>query len=203
MRCERSCILALIRCWERRIGCRLDGLLGQFDPQGVDVVLSSSSDWSADASTDFMVAANYNKFDVTTQRRIAGSTPASDSMVEDIESNYPKFRFVATANTHFNDKWNVLVRASYYGSHWDERGTQGGKPPSFEIGATIYFDVELGYQVTEEFKVTAGASNIFDSYVDTVFDAFANRNSVGLPYPRRSAANYEGGSWYLKASYRF
>ena len=32
MRCERSCILALIRCWERRIGCRLDGLLGQFDP---------------------------------------------------------------------------------------------------------------------------------------------------------------------------
>ncbi|MFT5813737.1 MAG: iron complex outermembrane receptor protein, partial [Psychroserpens sp.] len=29
------------------------------------------------------------------------------------------------------------------------------------------------------------------------------RQSVGLQYPRRSAANYEGGSWYLGLSYAF
>ena len=29
----------------------------------------------------------------------------------------------------------------------------------------------------------------------------ANRLSVGLQYPRRTVANYEGGSWYLRASY--
>lgn len=171
--------------------------------QGVDVVLTSGMDWSADASTDFTFAANYNKFEVTGQRQVAGSTPVSDATVEDIESNYPKLRFVATANTHFNDQWNLLVRANYYGTHWDERGTQASTPPSAEIGATIYFDMELGYQITEELRVVAGASNIFDSYVDTISDPFANRNSVGLPYPRRSAANYEGGSWYLRASYQF
>ncbi len=171
--------------------------------QGVDVVLTTGMDWSADASTDFTFAANYNKFEVTGQRQVAGNTPVSDATVEDIESNYPKLRFVATANTHFNDQWNLLMRANFYGSHWDERGTQGGTPPSYEIGATIYFDLELGYQVTEELKVVAGAANIFDSYVGTVSDQFANRNSVGLPYPRRSAANYEGGSWYLRASYKF
>jgi len=27
--------------------------------------------------------------------------------------------------------------------------------------------------------------------------------SVGLQYPRRTAANYEGGSWYLRANYSF
>jgi len=32
MGCERSCLLALIRCWERRIGCRLDCFLGPCDP---------------------------------------------------------------------------------------------------------------------------------------------------------------------------
>ncbi|MEX0300248.1 MAG: TonB-dependent receptor plug domain-containing protein, partial [Kordiimonas sp.] len=131
--------------------------------QGVDVVLTTGMDWSADASTDFTFAANYNKFEVTGQRQVAGNTPVSDATVEDIESNYPKLRFVATANTHFNDQWNLLMRANFYGSHWDERGTQGGTPPSYEIGATIYFDLELGYQVTEELKVVAGAANIFDS----------------------------------------
>jgi iron complex outermembrane receptor protein len=27
--------------------------------------------------------------------------------------------------------------------------------------------------------------------------------SVGLQYPRRTAANYEGGSWYVRAQYDF
>ncbi len=31
----------------------------------------------------------------------------------------------------------------------------------------------------------------------------ANRLSVGLEYPRRSAANYEGGAWYLRGTYSF
>jgi len=175
--------------------------------QGVDVVLTSAFDWSSEASTDFTFAANYNKFEVTGQRSfdVDGTTvtPVSDSNVEDIENNYPKFRFVASANTYFNEQWNFLVRANFYGKHWDERGTIGGSPPSAEIAAVVFFDMELGYQMNENLRFVAGASNIFDSYVDTISDPFANRNSVGLPYPRRSAANYEGGSWYLRASYQF
>jgi len=173
--------------------------------QGVDVVLTSAFDWSSEASTDFTFAANYNDFAVTGQRsfNVDGTnvTPVSNSTVEDIESNYPKFRFVATANTHFNEAWNFMVRANFYGKHWDERGTQA--VDSKLISATVYFDMELGYQVNDNFRVVAGASNVFDSYVDTIEAPFANRNSVGLPYPRRSAANYEGGSWYLRASYTF
>lgn len=176
--------------------------------QGVDIVLTSAMDWSADVSTDITFAANYNDFVVTGQRSFnvdgATVTPVSDATVEDIENNYPKFRFVATANTHFSEKWNFMVRANFYGTHWDERGTIGAATsPSAQIGATTYFDMELGYQVNEGLRIVAGASNIFDSYVDEIGAPNANRLSVGLPYPRRSAANYEGGSWYLKASYSF
>lgn len=169
--------------------------------QGVDVVLTSAFDWSAETSTDFTFAANFNEFTVTNQRKVSGVFPVSAATVEDIESNYPKFRFVSTANTHIDEAWNFLVRANFYGKHWDERGTQA--VDSKLIGATVFFDMELGYQVNESFRIVAGAANIFDSFVDTVDAPFANRNSVGLPYPRRSAANYEGGSWYLKASYTF
>ncbi len=132
--------------------------------------------------------------------------PVSLSNIEDIENNYPKFRFVLTANTEFMEKWNLMARANYYGSHYDERGTIDpliGSGTSAKIGAVIYLDLELGYQVNDSLRLVAGGSNIFDSFVDELGLSTDNRLSVGLQYPRRSAANYEGGSWYVRAQYSF
>ena len=52
-------------------------------------------------------------------------------------------------------------------------------------------------------QIIFGLMNIFDSYVDEIKAPYANRLNVGLPYPRRTAANFEGGSWYLKGKYSF
>ena len=54
--------------------------------------------------------------------------------------------------------------------------------------------------MTESFQLAVGAVNIFDEYIDKVGPPNANRLSVGLEYPRRSAANYEGGQWYLRGT---
>ena len=100
-----------------------------------------------------------------------------------------------------------MFRANYFGSHYDERGEINGDfgNQSAEIDPIIYVDLELGWDITENVNLTLGGSNIFDEYVDEIKDGgrYANRVSVGLPYPRRTAANYEGGSWYLRASYNF
>jgi len=169
---------------------------------GFDLVVTSEFEWSDMSSTNLSFAYGYNKVEVVGQRQVSGVQPVSDSTVEDIENNYPNSRFTLTADTGFGDDWNLLLRGNFYGSHYDERGTIGAATnPSAEIGAVIYFDAELGYQVTEDLKVKLGFSNIFDSYVDEVDLPNANRQSVGLQYPRRSAANYEGGSWYVKAVY--
>ena len=171
---------------------------------GVDVVLTTAFDWSASNTTDLTFAYAYNKIDVAGQKQINGVNPVSDSLIEDIENNYPNSRFVATANTDFGDRWNMLVRANYYGAHFDERGTIGAATgPSAEIDASTYFDAELGFQYNEKLKFSLGAINIFDQYIDEIGASNANRLSVGLQYPRRSAANYEGGSWYLRTSYKF
>ena len=112
--------------------------------------------------------------------------------------------FVLNSITNFNEQWSYLLRANYYGAHWDERGTIGADvDPSAEIGSTVYFDMEVGYQINENLGVALGAINIFDEFVDTIGPQNANRLSVGLQYPRRSAANYEGGSMYLRARYTF
>ncbi len=188
---------------------------------GVDLVLTSSQDWSDVTTTDFSFAYSYNKIDVVNQKLVDTGiemiTPVSDASVEDIENNYPNHRFTLSANTMFGDQWNLLLRANFYGEHYDERGVINpvAPPPTLEnpnpvpppgsalIDSVVYIDAELGYWVNDQFRVKLGFANIFDNFIGEVGPPNANRQSVGLQYPRRSAANYEGGSWYLGATYTF
>lgn len=174
---------------------------------GIDVVLNGSFDWGGDLNTSVTFAYAHNEIEVTGQTPVAGIIPVSDATIEDIENNYPEDRFTLSTNTYFNDAWSLLLRATYYGSHFDERGTINGAPGSrsAEIDATTYFDAEVSWQATDSFKLVLGAANIFDEFVDEIDNdgVFANRQSVGLQYPRRTAANYEGGSWYLKGILNF
>jgi iron complex outermembrane receptor protein len=169
---------------------------------GIDVVLSSSIDWSGNADTELTLAYNYNEIDVTGQTLVNGRQPVGDDLIEDIENNYPNHRAVLSTNTFFNDAWNYLLRINYVGAHYDERGRIGAPvDPSLKIGATWFVDMELGWQVNDNWRLAAGAVNIFDEYPDKALPPNSNRLSVGLEYPRRSAANYEGGQWYLRGTF--
>ena len=169
---------------------------------GIDVVFTSSFDWASGADTRMTLAYSYNKIDVVGQKLVNGQQPVGDDLVEDIENNYPEHRFVLSTDTSFSDRTNLLVRVNYYGDHYDERGRIGAaSDPSLNIGSTIFVDAELGFQWTDNFRLALGAVNIFDEYPDKALPPFSNRLSVGLEYPRRSAANYEGGQWYLKGTY--
>ncbi len=173
---------------------------------GFDVVLNGSIDWG-NTSTSVTFAYAHNEIDITGQTQVQGINPVSDSTIEDIENNYPEDRFTLTTNTFLSDSVNLLVRAKFFGDHFDERGTINGTPGniSAEIDSLFYIDAEVGWQVNDQFKVVVGASNIFDEFVDEIENdgVFANRQSVGLQFPRRTVANYEGGSWYLKGVYNF
>ncbi|MFT4937790.1 MAG: iron complex outermembrane receptor protein [Paraglaciecola sp.] len=172
--------------------------------QGIDIVLTASMDWKTEANTKFTFAYNHNTIDIVGQSSINGITPVSDTNVADIENNYPENRFVATALTEFGQKWQFMLRANFYGEHFDERGNINDKiQPSALVNKVMFFDMELNYDVNDQLAITLGASNIFDEFVDEIGEENANRLSVGLQYPRRTAAHYEGGSWYLRANYQF
>ena len=178
---------------------------------GFDLVLTTGWDYSAYASGDLTFAFAYNDVEVTGQSAVQSPTgpilPVSADNIEDIENNYPNERAVITLNNQFGDNLSLMVRANYYGKHFDERGTINGAPGdrSWEVDATVYVDLDVGYRINDSFRVNLGAINIFDEFVDVIPDdgIHANRQSVGLPYPRRSAANYEGGTWYLRGTFSF
>ena len=170
---------------------------------GLDLVLTKDIRWNDSVQSNVTFAYNYNKFSVEGQDEINGQTLVSESDVARIEHSYPRHRFVARIDTAFGD-WDLLVRANYFGKHYDvDKGdiTQGTSSP---IDPVVFFDVELGYHVSESLKIVAGGSNIFDEYVDRVDpERYENRYANGLPYPRRAAPNFEGGSWYIRTQYTF
>ena len=164
---------------------------------GVDVVLTGGF-----GETDLTFAYAYNEIEIAGQRLVNGVPPVSAGTVEDIENNYPQHRWTLSSMTHFTDRWDLMARATYYGKHYDERGTIGAAvDPSAEIDSTVYLDIELGFQATDNLRIALGGVNVTDEFINEIGAPNANRLSVGLQYPRRSAANYEGGSWYLKGIY--
>ncbi len=174
--------------------------------EGVDIVATSSFDLGSTTSLDLALAYSYGQIDVTGQRTFVVDgdliQPVSDALVEDIENNYPEHRWTLTGNFLIGEDFNIMSRINFYGEHYDERGTIGAATdPSAQIDAIYYVDLEAGWNVNENWRVVLGGSNIFDEYVDEIGPPNANRLSVGLQYPRRTVANYEGGSWYLKGIY--
>jgi len=174
--------------------------------KGLDIVATGSFDMGSTSEMDLTFAYGYNEIEVTGQKLIGPDQvqPVNDGLVEDIENNYPEHRFVLTGNAHIGERFNILGRLNYYGDHYDERGRIGAAvDPSAKIDSTIYVDLEAGYQIDDNWRVVLGAVNVFDEFVDEIGPPNANRLSVGLQYPRRTVANYEGGSWYLRASYNW
>jgi iron complex outermembrane receptor protein len=169
---------------------------------GLDIVATSDFDIGSASSLSLSLAYAYNKIEVTGQRLVNGVQPVNDGLVEDIENNYPEHRWVLTGNLFLGESFNILARINYYGEHYDERGRIGDAvDPSAQIDSTMYIDLEAGWQISDSFRAVVGATNVTDEFIDEIGPPNANRLSVGLQYPRRTVANYEGGSWYLRGVY--
>lgn len=176
------------------------------ESRGVDVVLSGEVEWS-NYTTNVIFAYNHNEIEVVKQSPVGNILPVSAATIEDIENNYPDNRFSLTTLTKLSDQWDLMLRANFYGKHYDERGTIGDTSgnASWELDATVLIDLEVGYDLNDRTRIAVGAANLFDTFPDVVPDdgIHANRQSVGLPYPRRTPVNYEGGFYYAKTSFKF
>lgn len=146
--------------------------------------------------SDLSIAISHNTVEVEGQGLVNGIAPVPLADIEDIENSYPKLKIAFSSTTYISEKWEVIVRSNYYGRHYDERGRIGGNPPTKELDASIYFDLITKYQINDIMSFEFGAINLFHNFVDTIDEPYANRLDVGLPYARRTAANFEGGSIY-------
>lgn len=169
--------------------------------RGFDIIFSLPVYFEGIPS-DLSIAINHNTVEVESQSSINGIDPVPFADIQDIENSYPKLKVIGTSTSVLNDRWTVMLRGIYYGEHYDERGLIGGTPPTKQLGATFYLDFEARY-TWRDFNFKFGLLNVFDTYVDRITEPYANRLNVGLPYARRTAANFEGGSYYGTVEFLF
>ena len=160
------------------------------EASGIDVVASAPFALGRGDSTLTFVA---NWSDVELTRFNPEFT--SESRQRQIERGRPDSRFTATWS-HAQDNWRVMGRARYYGEYYDDPTNSGGAV-AFYPDASLLFDFEATFDVNDSVSVLVGLQNAFDEYPSTN----PHGEVAGLIYPEQSPFGFNGGYYYLRASW--
>lgn len=159
--------------------------------QGVDIVASYDMDMFG-GETKFSFAYNWTQTVVD-----RASDNISADRVKMLEDNLPALRYNLTAN-HTNGDWRVLSRIRYAGAIFEDH-LDSGLP--FNAGSEVVFDAEVSYSVDDNWRLTAGATNLFDETPDEITPY--DNEVAGSLYPTTSPIGINGGYYYVKATYNF
>lgn len=159
--------------------------------QGVDIVASYDMDMFG-GETTFSFAYNWTQTVVD-----RASDNISEERIKMLEDNLPALRYNLTAN-HTNGDWRVLTRVRYAGSIYEDH-LDSGLP--FNVGSEVVFDAEVAYTVDDNWKLTVGATNLFDETPDEITPY--DNEIAGSLYPTTSPIGINGGYYYMKATYNF
>jgi iron complex outermembrane receptor protein len=174
--------------------------------EGVDFVGNYSTSLF-DGDTTFSLAYNYNETTVDKFTEITGADKVSR-----LENDLPNHRGTFTWSQSW-DTVSMFTRVNYYGAyqgvHVDWVGSPDGSGTSINADAKVTVDMEVSYYINDSFTVSLGAQNIFDTYPNKLdfndkegMSDFPN-NSWGGQYYETSPFGFNGGFYYLKASYNF
>ncbi len=172
--------------------------------EGFDFVANYSTAILA-GDTTFSLAYNYNKTtvdDFTPDITGAGK-------VSRLENDLPNHRGTFTWAQNWDD-FSMFTRVNYYGEyqgvHVDWIGTPDEPGTEINADAEVTVDVEVTYHAMENLKISVGAQNIFDEYpsrLDFAEQTGSDNNSWGGQYYETSPFGFNGGFYYLKATYDF
>jgi len=168
---------------------------------GVDVVVSSPIEWGDAGTTTLTASVNYNKSELDSDA--SDFLNAEDSF--DFENDRPNVRGVLTAKHEVSD-FQVLTRASYFGSYKDSNGTSSEDPTQPNAiqtyGSEVFIDLEATYQFTSLLSATIGGRNIFDEYPDKV-DTTVGDYCCGRVYSSNTIVPWQGGYYFVRLDAAF
>lgn len=171
--------------------------------EGIDFVANYSTEL-LNGNSVFSLAYNWNETTVDKYTVITG-----EGKVSRLENDLPNHRATFTWAQSWDDV-NMFTRVNYFGEfqgvHVDWIGTPAEPGTEINADAEVTVDVEVTYHATEALSVSIGAQNIFDVYpseLDFEDQTGAANNSWGGKYYETSPFGFNGGFYYLKATYNF
>ena len=159
------------------------------EAQGIDVVLTLPFEIGSGVST-LTAVANFSEVELTE----FSPEFTSENRRLQIEEGRPESRFVVTWS-HLQGPWRFMARGRYYGEYYDAPTNDGSV--SYYPEPAFLVDVEASYDVTDRLRVFVGAQNVFDEYPEEN----PAGEVAGLIYPEGSPFGFNGGFYYLRASW--
>jgi len=165
--------------------------------QGVDVVANYSMELF-EGDTQLSLAYNWND----TQVDSFNPDTTNELKVRRLEDEMPHHRGTFTVSQTW-EKVSMFVRANMYGSFYAVQADGwGGRR---EAGSSFTLDAQVSYFVTESISLSVGASNLFDTEAEKVDGNFEDYwwKNYGAKYFENSPFDFNGGYYYVKATYNF
>ena len=172
--------------------------------QGADVVANYTMELFG-GDTKLSLAYNYNSTEVDN-----AGLYTSDFKVKRLEQGTEH-----RATFTFAQDWEtfgMFVRTNYFGeyfaTHADEPDIGDTYGWSKTGSSAVTFDAELSYYATDAITLSIGANNIFDTEAEKLQEvssdgSYGSRAIVGGKYYESGPFDYNGGFYYVKASYKF
>ena len=152
------------------------------------------------ADTDISAAWNHTETEVTNSGAVTGA-----SKVKRLEEGLPEDRMTVTVAQSWSDNVSSFVRANMYGEYYAVHADWFGTNSDAEW--TV--DAQVNLQLTDNFSVSAGVQNLFDTEalkIDGSAGAVAEGvpgNVLGAIYYETSPYGIDGAFWYVSAGYNF
>lgn len=163
--------------------------------QGIDLVANYETELMG-ATTMFSLAYNWTD----TQVDSFDPNTVDEGKVRRLEDGIPAHRATFTiAPTWQSLSMNIRTNffGEYYATHADDTSPWGSETAD----SAVTFDVEATYRVTEQWKLSVGANNLFDQKAQRLKEG--TYGALGGKYYESGPFDYNGGYYYVKAAYSF
>jgi iron complex outermembrane receptor protein len=165
--------------------------------QGIDVVASYSADIFESGETGFNLAYNWN------ETTVDSFNPATTGLgkVRRLEEGQPDHRATFTVSQSWEDV-SMFIRANYFGEYFAVHADDADAGGWNEVADSAFtVDLQATYFVNESLSIAAGANNLFDQEAQKL-----SSNSFGVVggvFYESGPFDYNGGFYYVKATYNF
>ena len=162
---------------------------------GIDVVANYSMELF-EGDTQLSLAYNYNDTAVDD----FNPETTSSGKVQRLEEGIPNHRATMTMAQSWEDV-SMFIRANYFGQYYATHADDTSPWGSETATSAVTFDVEVNYFLNEDITLSAGASNLFDKEAQKLKDG--TYGVLGAKYYESGPFDYNGGYYYVKATYSF
>lgn len=180
--------------------------------RGADLILSFRTPL-AKGRIDWSLAANYNDSKVTKIRATPDAIAASGQnlfdrvAISNLETASPRFK-ASIAGSYTAGPLSVRLRNTLFGQSSRYADPGDGNYYLDRTGVKLITDLDIGYRITPNVTISAGANNLFNVFPDKVNAAgLAASAAAGNPaveiYPSFSPFGINGGYYFAKITVDF